>query len=82
MKYPATRSCAAEAPRQELAPQIHAISDETHRQIHAVLNDHQKDLEKAMQEREHAGEENRRPEPPRRPQPEPSSGPSDHPYHC
>ena len=70
------------ASRQELAPQIHAISDETHRQIHAVLTDHQKDLEKAMQEREHGGEENRRREPPRRPQLEPSSGPSDHPYHC
>ena len=26
------------ASRQELAPQIHAISDETHNQIHALLN--------------------------------------------
>jgi hypothetical protein len=45
--------------RQELAPQIHAISDETHREIHALLTDHQKELEKAMQQREHNGEENR-----------------------
>jgi len=36
------------ASRQELGPQIHATSDETHRQIHALLNDHQKELEKAM----------------------------------
>ena|SRR5271168_1964266 len=43
------------ASRRELAPQIHAISDETHRQIHALLSDHQKELEKAMQHREHAG---------------------------
>jgi periplasmic protein CpxP/Spy len=35
--------------REELGPQIHAISDETHREIHALLTDHQKDLEKAMQ---------------------------------
>jgi protein CpxP len=48
------------ASRQELGTQIHAISDETHRQIHALLTDHQKELEKAMQEREHKGEENRR----------------------
>jgi predicted HTH transcriptional regulator len=52
------------ASRQELAPQIHAISDETHRQIHALLTDHQKELEKAMQHREHHGEENRRSAPP------------------
>jgi IS5 family transposase len=45
--------------RQELAPRIHAISDETHREIHALLTDHQKELEKAMQQREHNGEENR-----------------------
>ena len=36
------------ASRQELAPQIHAVSDETHRKIHALLTDHQKKLEKAM----------------------------------
>jgi hypothetical protein len=45
--------------RVELAPQIHAISDETHRKIHSLLTDHQKELEKAMQQREHDGEENR-----------------------
>jgi hypothetical protein len=28
------------ASRQELAPQIHAISDETHREIDALLTDH------------------------------------------
>ena len=47
------------ASRQELAPQIHAISDETHREVHALLSDHQKQLEKAMQQREHSGGENR-----------------------
>jgi protein CpxP len=55
------------ASRQELGPQIHAISDETHREIHALLTDHQKELEKAMQQREHKGEENRRPDPPAAP---------------
>ena len=45
--------------RQELAPQIHGISDETHREIHALLSDHQKKLEQAMQQRERNGEENR-----------------------
>src|ERR1700680_3813020 len=49
----------AKASRQELGPQIHAISDETHRKIHALLTDHQKELEKAMQQRERNGEENR-----------------------
>jgi K+-sensing histidine kinase KdpD len=52
------------ASRQELGPQIHAISDETHRKIHALLTDHQKELEKAMKHREHNGEENRRSAPP------------------
>jgi hypothetical protein len=47
------------ASRQELGPQIHAISNETHRQIHALLADHQKELEKAMQQRKDNGEENR-----------------------
>jgi hypothetical protein len=42
------------ASRQELAPQTHAISDETHREIHALLTDHQKELEKATREREHS----------------------------
>jgi predicted HTH transcriptional regulator len=49
------------ASRQELAPQIHAISDDTHRKIHALLTGHQKELEKAMQQREHSDEEKRRP---------------------
>ena len=65
-----------EASRQELAPQIHAISDETHRKIHALLTDHQKELEKAMQQREHNGEENRRSAPPAAASPEPSSSAS------
>jgi periplasmic protein CpxP/Spy len=52
------------ASRQALAPQIHAISDKTHHEIHALLSDHQEQLEKAMQQREHKGEENRRPAPP------------------
>jgi protein CpxP len=52
------------ASRQQLGPQTHAISDETHRKIHALLTDHQKELEKAMQQREHSGEENRRSAPP------------------
>ena len=42
--------------RQELGPQIHAISERTHREIHALLTDHQKQLEKAM--RQHKHEEN------------------------
>jgi Spy/CpxP family protein refolding chaperone len=37
------------ASREELGPQIHAISDETHREIHALLTDHQKGLEKTME---------------------------------
>jgi ribosome recycling factor len=49
------------ASRKELGPQIHAISDETHHEIHALLTDRQKGLEKAMQQRENDGEENRRP---------------------
>jgi protein CpxP len=52
------------ASRQDLGPQIHAISDETHREIHALLTDHQKELEKAMQQREDKGEERRRPDQP------------------
>lgn len=51
------------ASRMELASQIHAISDDTHLKIHALLTDHQKELKKAMQQREHSGEENRRPAP-------------------
>src|SRR5580700_7805270 len=60
------------ASRQKVGPQIHAISDETHREIHALLTDHQKELEKAMQRREHSGEENRRPAPPLAEPPDPS----------
>jgi hypothetical protein len=52
------------ASRQELGPQIHAISDETHREIHSLLTDRQKELEKAMQQREENGLGNRRPTPP------------------
>jgi protein CpxP len=59
------------ASRQELAPQIHAISDDTHHQIHALLTAHQQELEKAMQQREHHGEENRRPVPPAAASPKP-----------
>jgi protein CpxP len=51
--------------REELGPQIHAISDDTHHQIEALLTEHQKQLARAMQERMHAGEENRRPAPDR-----------------
>ncbi len=47
------------ASRQELVPQIHAISDETHREIHALLTGHQKELGKAMQQSKHNGRENR-----------------------
>jgi chromosome segregation ATPase len=52
------------ASRQELGPRIHAISDETHHKIHVLLSDHQRELEKAMQQREHNAEENRRSAPP------------------
>ncbi|MCU1225122.1 MAG: hypothetical protein JWQ42_3215 [Edaphobacter sp.] len=64
------------ASRQELGPQIHAISDDTHSKIHALLTDHQKELEKAMQQREHNGEENRRSTPPAAASQEPSSSAS------
>jgi hypothetical protein len=61
------------ASRQELASQIHSISDETHHKIHALLTDQQKELAKAMQQREHNGQENRRPTPPAAASPEPPS---------
>ena len=48
------------ASRQQLGPQVHAISDETHRKIHALLTDHQKELEKAIQQRERNGGDSRR----------------------
>ena len=49
--------------RKDLGPQIHAISDETHHQIEALLTEHQKQLAKSMQERMRNGEESRRPAP-------------------
>jgi hypothetical protein len=64
------------ASRQQLGPQIHAISDDTHREIHALLTDHQKELEKAMRRREHNGGENRRSTPPAAASQDPSSSPS------
>jgi hypothetical protein len=45
--------------RSPNGPQIHAISYETHRKVHSLLTDHEKELEKAMQQREHDGRENR-----------------------
>jgi hypothetical protein len=51
------------ASRQELAARIHAISDETHGEIHALLSDRQRKFEQAMRQREHHGAENRRPAP-------------------
>src|ERR1700736_5390772 len=60
------------ASRQDLAPQIHAISDETHRQIHALLTDHQKELEKAMVQRRHSSDEHLRTAPPAAALPKPS----------
>jgi periplasmic protein CpxP/Spy len=59
------------ASRQQLGPQVHAISDETHHKIHALLTDHQKELEKAMQQREHNGGDSRRPAPAAAAPPEP-----------
>jgi periplasmic protein CpxP/Spy len=64
------------ASRQELGPQIHSISDETHREIHALLTDHQRELEKAKLQREHNGGENRQSAPPAATSPTPSSPPS------
>jgi hypothetical protein len=49
--------------REDLGPQIHAISDQTHRQIEALLTEHQKQLASVKQERMRAGEESRRPAP-------------------
>ena len=64
------------ASRQDLAPQIHAISDETHHKIHVLLTDHQKELEKAMQQRERNGGGVRRSAPPAAAAPKPSSSDS------
>ena len=49
--------------RKDLGPQIHAISDQTHHEIEALLTDRQRQLAKAMQERMHNGGEPRRPAP-------------------
>jgi Spy/CpxP family protein refolding chaperone len=49
--------------RGDLGPQIHAISDDTHHRIEALLTEHQKELAKAMQKRMRNGEESRRPAP-------------------
>jgi hypothetical protein len=38
-------------PREALRPQIHAISEDTHHEIEALLTDHQRHLAKAMQAR-------------------------------
>ena len=38
-------------PREALRPQIHAISDDTHHEIEALLTDHQRQLAEAMQAR-------------------------------
>jgi Spy/CpxP family protein refolding chaperone len=62
------------ASRRELGPQIHAISDDTHRRIHALLTDHQKELESTMVQREHQRGENRRSAPAGPAQPEPNRG--------
>jgi Spy/CpxP family protein refolding chaperone len=51
--------------RKDLGSQIHAISNETHHEIEALLTEHQKQLAKAMQERMRDGEESRRPAPSR-----------------
>jgi Spy/CpxP family protein refolding chaperone len=42
--------------REDLQPQIRAISDQTHHQIEALLTEHQKELAQAMQKRMHEGE--------------------------
>jgi hypothetical protein len=46
-------------PRDALTPRIHAISDETHREIGALLTEPQKQLVLAMQKRLREGQENR-----------------------
>jgi hypothetical protein len=43
--------------RQDLGRQIHAISDDTHHEIHSLLTERQKKLERAMVERMHNGPE-------------------------
>ena len=46
-------------PREALAPRIHAISDETHREIGALLTERQKHLVLAMVKRLRDGQEHR-----------------------
>src|ERR1700688_1645008 len=41
-------------PREALRTQIHAISEDTHHEIEALLTDHQRQLAKAMQARMHS----------------------------
>ena len=41
-------------PREALRPQIHAISNDTHHEIEALLTDHQRQLAEAMQARMHS----------------------------
>ena len=41
-------------PREALRLQIHAISNDTHHEIDALLTDHQRQLAKAMQARTHS----------------------------
>jgi hypothetical protein len=52
------------ATRLQLAPRIHAISDETHAAVHALLTSRQQQLEAAMVQRERGGTEDRRPSDP------------------
>jgi periplasmic protein CpxP/Spy len=61
------------ATRQELFPKIHAISDETHRQVHALLTDRQKKLEQAMVHHGGGGAGNRRFAPPAAASPGPAA---------
>src|SRR6202166_420501 len=42
-------------PREALRTQIHAISDDTHREIDELLTDHQRQLVKVMQDHMHSG---------------------------
>jgi hypothetical protein len=59
-----------------LAAPSSRLLDETHHEIHALLTDHQQELEKAMQQREHNGQENRRSMSPADSSPDPASSTS------
>jgi hypothetical protein len=61
------------ASRQELASQIHSISDETHHKIRALLTDPEKELERRCSNANTMVQENRRPAPPAAASPEPPS---------